>query len=366
MNQRSRHRLRSAQACSGFSLVELMIAMVLGLIIIGGSISIFASNARSSNLNQTLSTLQSNARFALDMIGLEVRAAGYLGCAASDDTELTLSTISAPTTNIRESALTGAVVGSAGWNPSLPKDFSPPSSIGQPVVGTQALSVQYARFPGTALASSMTGQSSPLVVGSALDTSVSDGDLMVVSNCIRADLFEVKNITGPASSRAVQPEESLGYAYNVPADYPQNTRVMPFVSNIYYIGSTQRQTESGDSVLSLYRQSYPYTTSNPPIELIEGVDQMILEFGVRQPSGTLAYVQANESSYEAADIETVRVGILMTSQVRMSTVDASRVYFLAGRPVMPQSVTSTGATYPADTRLRIPFNATFNVRNRSL
>ena len=369
MMKRYQHRLRAVQdtpACSGFSLVELMIAMVLGIIIIGGCISIFSGGIRSSNLNQTLSTLQSNARFALDMIGLDVRASGFLGCAAGDDTELTLSTSSAPTTDIQNTALAGAVIGSAGWTPSLPKDFTPPSSIGVPVVGTQALSVQYARFPGAALSSSMVNPSASLVMASALDAPVSAGDLMVVSNCIRADLFKVHTATGAATNRTIQPDNSLGHAYNVSTVYPQNTRVMHFASNIYYIGNTQRQTESGDKVFSLYRQSYPYTSTNPPLELIEGVDQMILEFGVRQSSGTLAYVQADESGYQAEAIETVRIGLLMTSLARIRDVDSSRVYYLAGRSVEPHSASSTSATYPADKRLRIPFNATFNVRNRSL
>ena len=369
MTKRCRHCVRPMQdrpAYSGFSLVELMIAMVLGIIIIGGCISIFTSVVRSSNLNQTLSTLQSNARFALDMIGLDVRAAGFLGCAAGSDTELSLSTSKAPTTDIQNSAVSGAVIGGAGWAPSMPEDFTPPSSIGLPVVGTQSLSVQYARFPGTALASSMGSQSASLVMASVLDAPVSAGDLMVVSNCIRADLFEVKSVSGAAASRTIEPEDALGHAYDVSIDYPQNTRVMHFTSNIYYIGNTQRQTESGDNVFALYRQSYPYTATNPPLELIEGVDQMILEFGVRQSSGTLAYVQANESGYEAGDIETVRVGLLMTSHTRLRDVDASRVHYLAGRPVEPHSASSTAATYPADNRLRIPFNATFNVRNRSL
>jgi type IV pilus assembly protein PilW len=64
----------------GLSLIELMIAMVLGLLLMSGVISIFLS-AKQGYINQDATAqLQENARFALDMMTHEIRMAGFGGC----------------------------------------------------------------------------------------------------------------------------------------------------------------------------------------------------------------------------------------------------------------------------------------------
>lgn len=351
---------------AGLSLIELMIAMVLGIVVVGGCISIFSGVVRSSSLNQTVSTLQSKARFAIDMIGRDVRSAGFIGCPSPQDAELNIATTNAPTSNLAQSAITGAVVGASTWMPAVPDGFTLPDDIGKPVEGTQALSMQFARFQGGALASNMSSRGSSIELADPLGVSVFSGDLMIISDCTRADLFEVSSVSGPESGKTIQPVDSLAKAYVVSAEFPQNTRAMLFTSSIYYIGNTQRVTERGDLVYSLYQQTYPYSNANPPLELIEGVDQMQLEFGVRLVSDSIVYIQPDNAAFNASAIETVRIGLLMSSLKRFSSIDPDRVYTLAGRSVVPDSAAATDATYPADNRMRMPFNATFSVRNRNL
>lgn len=358
--------LRPKQKQRGLSLIELMIGMVLGIVVVGGCITIFTGVVRSSSVNQTVSTLQSKARFAIDMIGHEVRSAGFLGCASSEETELNIATPKAPTSNLDQTAITGAIVGATDWTPAVPAGFTPPTGVGAPVVGTQALSVQSAQFQGSPLASSMTGQSSSIVLAAPLGVSVYSGDLMIVSDCTRADLFEVSSVSGPVSGKTIQPANSLAKAYALSVDFPTNTRAMLFSSSIYYIGDTQRVTEQGDAVYSLFQQTYPYAASNPPIELIEGVDQMQLEFGVRLATNAIAYMEPDDAGFDPTAIETVRVGLLMSSIKTFSDVDDTREFTLVGRAVVPASATATDATYPADKRMRMPFNATFSVRNRNM
>ena len=59
-------RTESAVNCrqSAFSLIELLIAMTLGLILIAGMITVLEGNRRSSELNSTMADLQESARFA--------------------------------------------------------------------------------------------------------------------------------------------------------------------------------------------------------------------------------------------------------------------------------------------------------------
>jgi type IV pilus assembly protein PilW len=65
---------------SGFSLVELMIALVLGLVVIGAAVSIFLSNQQTFRTTENLARLQENARFAFESMAREVREAGGTPC----------------------------------------------------------------------------------------------------------------------------------------------------------------------------------------------------------------------------------------------------------------------------------------------
>ena len=70
---------------TGFSIVELMVAITLGAILLGGAVSLFVNNRQSYEINNDLSRLQENARFALQMISADLRMAGYVGCNNNQD-----------------------------------------------------------------------------------------------------------------------------------------------------------------------------------------------------------------------------------------------------------------------------------------
>ena len=62
----------------GVSLVELMIAMVLGLIIIGGVTAVFVAAAASFNIKRELDRSQENVRFVVSYLVHEVRQASRI------------------------------------------------------------------------------------------------------------------------------------------------------------------------------------------------------------------------------------------------------------------------------------------------
>lgn len=64
----------------GFSLVELMIALALGILVVGAAFAIFHSNQRSYQANQGLNRIQENARIAFELISRDLRAAGGSAC----------------------------------------------------------------------------------------------------------------------------------------------------------------------------------------------------------------------------------------------------------------------------------------------
>ena len=70
----------AARDAGGFSLVELMVAMTLGLLLVAGLITLMANTRKSYEVQDYTAEMQENARFANYILNRELRAAGYYGC----------------------------------------------------------------------------------------------------------------------------------------------------------------------------------------------------------------------------------------------------------------------------------------------
>ena len=57
-----------------------MVAMLLGLIVVGGVVSVFLANQRSYRTNQALGDVQDSSRIAFEMMARDIRNAGLTGC----------------------------------------------------------------------------------------------------------------------------------------------------------------------------------------------------------------------------------------------------------------------------------------------
>ncbi len=62
---------------SGFTLIELMIAGVLGLLLIGGVIQLFSGSRDVHSMQEQLASLQENGRFALSILDEQIRMGGW-------------------------------------------------------------------------------------------------------------------------------------------------------------------------------------------------------------------------------------------------------------------------------------------------
>ncbi len=80
-------RKTNTQICqqNGFSLVEIMIAMLISLFLLGGVIQVYSSTRTTYQTNEGLSRLQENARFIFNRMAADIKAAGYMGCNDSND-----------------------------------------------------------------------------------------------------------------------------------------------------------------------------------------------------------------------------------------------------------------------------------------
>ncbi len=64
---------------AGFTLIELMVASMIGIFIMGGAIAIHASNKQAFLLQESTSYTQKNARFIINRFNKKISAAGYSG-----------------------------------------------------------------------------------------------------------------------------------------------------------------------------------------------------------------------------------------------------------------------------------------------
>lgn len=78
-HKRSPRKPSGASAMAGFSLVEMMISITIGLVIVAALIGVLVSNSGSRKTNDRTAELQGNARYAMDHLTRELRHAGFHG-----------------------------------------------------------------------------------------------------------------------------------------------------------------------------------------------------------------------------------------------------------------------------------------------
>src|SRR3990172_12930451 len=67
----------------GLSLVELMVAISVGLILLAGVLQIFISSKQTYRVNDALARLQENGRYAMYLLSKDIRMAGFTGCGSA-------------------------------------------------------------------------------------------------------------------------------------------------------------------------------------------------------------------------------------------------------------------------------------------
>lgn len=78
MTHLGKNRRRTNMA--GFSLIELMIAMVLGLLVLAAAGGIFLSNQRAYQASEGLGRMQENSQVAFEMLSRDLREVGASSC----------------------------------------------------------------------------------------------------------------------------------------------------------------------------------------------------------------------------------------------------------------------------------------------
>ena len=69
---------------SGFGLIELMVALALGMLVVLGMTQIFSSSREAYLSQRSSARLQEDARYVLIKLAREIRMAGMFGCLSVD------------------------------------------------------------------------------------------------------------------------------------------------------------------------------------------------------------------------------------------------------------------------------------------
>ncbi len=68
----------------GFTLVEMMVSLVVGLVVAGMAMSLYSVILRANSTSMQLSSLNQNLQAVLDLVSRDVQRAGYMGNAAQN------------------------------------------------------------------------------------------------------------------------------------------------------------------------------------------------------------------------------------------------------------------------------------------
>ncbi len=102
----------------GFSLIELMVAILISTILLLGVLELFGDTFRSDRTHTELARVQENGRVAMELIAREVRRAGYQGC-ASAAVDRTVAGVTYPEDAILGNSATSFTVSYASADPSI-------------------------------------------------------------------------------------------------------------------------------------------------------------------------------------------------------------------------------------------------------
>ena len=78
-HNRTHHPIPSRSGMSGFSMIEMMISITIGLLIVAALVGVLSSSAGSTKTNDRTTELQSNGRYALSHLQQELHHAGNRG-----------------------------------------------------------------------------------------------------------------------------------------------------------------------------------------------------------------------------------------------------------------------------------------------
>ncbi|MEM9171238.1 MAG: PilW family protein [Pseudomonadota bacterium] len=355
----------------GLTIVELMIAMLIGAFLIGGAIQVFVGNRVMYSFNDGVARIQENARVSLEQIAQTARMSGYRGCFGSVGV---FNNLAAPN-NVRDDIVNGV----QGYDARGTIDGDlynaaamDPAPGGNPADWVPALPVELRNLviPGSdvLMLRGATGPVVPLVAPFSDPNQIFvdpghgfvAGDLLVTADCQKASLFQLTSVGGAGAAEALVHGGSGGYSpgngtttWPTDQDYGFGSEVSRYQAYAFYVG----QGASGRPSLFQLRLQLTAGGANAFVaeELVEGIDTMQIRYGVDTDNDEdIDNWLSGNAVVNWTQVLSVEVSLLSRSAEEYGTETDQAIYNLGTVRFDPVD----------DRRFRQVFSTTIGIRNR--
>ena len=370
----------------GFSLVELMVAIAIGLVILAGVITVFVAQRQVYGTATAQASIQNAENAIAAMVAPAVRGAGFAGCGAFSTTGSIIDSgslaynFSAPLfgygANTPMTALNAANVSNTGdWTPALDSSLAGLSEAGSDMI------VVGGELPGTipVPVTNIVGNSGQLSILSQpfpppSTATVQPGMIGAVSDCSKSIAFTIYSQAANSTNIIIHHDQGTGIGSNKQADFapnfPLGSQFVLLQQEAFYVG----QGPGGQSALygaammcgqwqslsvlttGCSKGNGPNNGGTPPQPLVPGVDNMQILYGIGPGGVTQQWVPASLVS-NWAQVNAVRMGFLIEGPLGSATPGANLTQW---------TVLNTKVTVPPDTRLRHVYVMTLSIRNATL
>ncbi len=338
MNARTRpHTPPDRRRQAGLTLVEIMVAMVLSLVLLGGVIQIFASTRQTHRVQEAVSRMQESGRMALEFLARDIRMADFWGCASSID----------KVTNHLDSTGTGFVDYAAG-------------GIGGTEGGTGGADSLILRggFNSGLTVQSPYGPLPSAVVKVNANNNLQQGDVVFVSDCTAADIFQITNADPDTSGNLVHNTGSSVTPGNINASDPACPGANAHcLSKVYGADATVYQVQQLVYSIQNGAAGQPALFRNGQ-EIVDGIEDLQILYGEDLDArgspgfGTADYYVPANQVVDMERVVSIRVAVVVRSYEDNLSTGAQNYTVLGDQRTA------------ADNRLRQVYSDTVAIRNR--
>lgn len=357
--------MRKQTIQNGFTIIEVMVAVTIGLIILAGVSQIFLANRTTYRLQEASANVQENGRFGMAFLTRDVRMVGFMGCASSKTVAITNNIdINKSSSDVDNTVATfdgtNTLRGYA-YSGTFPTELTNLGLSATSVVnGTDVLYLQRAEncAGGDIVCHNNTntsGKNCPGVTTGATNSAeykiadntecgIKKNDIVLISNCVTADVHGVTNTPSGSIHVTIAHGANLNKSPKLANSYGDGSSIYKMTAEVYYLGFGV----SGEP--ALYRRILRTDTLQSE-ELVEGVYGMTIVYGEDTDGDTIAnrYVPAaNVTNWD--DVVNVRI-TLHTRSLQDNVLADNDTYTYNGANV-------------TDRRLRRDFTTTIAIRNR--
>jgi type IV pilus assembly protein PilW len=336
------HRKKATKG-RGFTLIELMVGIALGIFLVGGVISIFTSNQQNFAINDNLAKLQESSRFAYEQMNREVRDAGTNPCGVRAVNSVISSSTPPATRSIPwwGDWDAGTLRGYDGDEEVEGAGVTFGTSVNNRVTGTDALVVMRTVNNDSLLRSVSVHSTSTNQITLANSSNFQKQDLMFMCDNASGAIFEITlpnsapstvlsfDTSAPSSNCST----SLGWksgancnTNSVVKSFTAGSIITKFDPAIWYVGNTS------DGGRALYRETMHKTTSPDKIvterrEYVPDVHDMQITYLMRtNPLATdTAAASVLDSTWTTASTVNAKTGKWSAANVDRKEAVAVRI-----------------------------------------